>query len=93
MRQADGRPLPRLEQNRTASLLMPAGTLGPAFIVSGNFYVIKEYNYSDLYALYVGHLADRFADNRPFTGKMGQDRRLQPCRRARMQKQFEAAVP
>ena len=91
VRQVDGRPLPRLEQNRTAYLLMPAGTLGPAFIVSGNFYVIKEYNYSDLYALYVGHLADRFADNRAFAGKWGKIGGFSRADVARMQKQFEAA--
>ncbi len=91
VRQVDGRPLPRVEQNRTAHLLMPAGTLGPAFIVSGNFYVIKEYNYSDLYALYVGHLADRFSDNQPFTGKWGKVGGFSRADVAKMQKQFEAA--
>jgi len=48
---------------------MPAGRFGPAFIATENFYVIKQYNRSDLYALYVGHLADRFADNRPLQGR------------------------
>lgn len=91
VRQVDGRPLPRLEQNRIAHLLMPAGTLGPAFIVSKNFYVIKEYNYSDLYALYVGHLADRFSDNRPFTGKWGKVGGFSRADVAKMQTQFEAA--
>ena len=38
---------------------MPAGRLGPAFLVSENFYVLKQYNESDLYALFIGHLADR----------------------------------
>jgi lytic murein transglycosylase len=90
VRQADGSPLPRVEQNRTAYLLMPAGRLGPAFIVSGNFYVIKEYNYSDLYALYVGHLADRFADNQSFAGKWGKVGGFSRADVARMQQQFEA---
>ncbi len=69
--QADGRPLPvnGTGGKRQGFLLMPAGRFGPAFIVSENFYVLKQYNYSDLYALYVGHLADRFADNRPFVGR------------------------
>ncbi|WP_291742046.1 lytic murein transglycosylase [Bauldia sp.] len=86
----DGRPLPRIEQNREAFLLMPAGRLGPAFIVSGNFYVLKEYNYSDLYALYVGHLADRFADNKPFVAKWGKVGGFSRADVARMQRQFEA---
>ena len=68
VRQADGKPLP-VEGKLKGFLLMPAGRFGPAFIVSENFYVLKQYNYSDLYALYVGHLADRFADDRPFTAK------------------------
>jgi lytic murein transglycosylase len=63
--QVDGKPLPARE-GRTGFLLMPAGRFGPAFIVTENFYVLKQYNYSDLYALYVGHLADRFSADRPF---------------------------
>lgn len=91
VRQVDGRPLPRVEQNRPAYLLMPAGRHGPAFIVSGNFYVIKQYNYSDLYALYVGHLADRFTSNRPFSGAWGKVGGFSRADVAKMQKQFEAA--
>jgi lytic murein transglycosylase len=41
-----------------ASLLQPAGIHGPAFLTFQNFQVIREYNRSDLYALFVGHLAD-----------------------------------
>ena len=40
-------------------MLMPAGRNGPAFIVTPNFYVLKDYNKSDLYALFVGHVGDR----------------------------------
>ena len=68
---ADGSPLPNATKDRTGFLLMPAGRFGPAFIVSENFYVLKAYNTSDLYALYVGHLADRFADNAAFAGQWG----------------------
>ena len=49
-----------------ASLLMPAGAYGPGFLIFKNYYVIKEYNFSDLYVLFVGHLADRIAEARPF---------------------------
>ena len=48
---------------------MPAGRLGPAYIATPNFYVLKTYNESDLYALFIGHLADRFGADRPFVGK------------------------
>ena len=45
---------------------MPAGVFGPAFIVTENFYVLKQYNYSDLYALFIGHVADRADRDAPF---------------------------
>ncbi len=45
--------------NWEASLLQPAGIFGPAFLTFDNFQVIREYNKSDLYALFVGNLADR----------------------------------
>lgn len=54
-----GKPFPRSELNKTGYLMMPAGRLGPAFIATQNFYTLKFYNESDLYALYIGHLADR----------------------------------
>ncbi len=44
-----------------ASLLQPEGSYGPAFLTPKNYFVIKEYNYSDLYVLFVGHLSDRIA--------------------------------
>ena len=51
---------------------MPAGRNGPAFIVTPNFYVLKEYNESDLYALFIGHGADRIAHgDKNFAGKWG----------------------
>lgn len=45
--------------NQKVYLLMPAGRLGPAFLVTDNFYVLKSYNMSDLYALFIGTVADR----------------------------------
>jgi lytic murein transglycosylase len=67
---ADGRALPgRAEATRF--LMMPAGRLGPAFIVSENFYVLKTYNESDLYALLVGHLADRLGGESRIAGRWG----------------------
>ncbi|HVZ14119.1 MAG TPA: lytic murein transglycosylase [Bauldia sp.] len=62
----DGRPLPG-NPDSPAYLLMPAGRFGPAFVVSDNFYLLKQYNNSDLYALFVANLADRLAgDGRRF---------------------------
>lgn len=54
-----GRAFPAHERGGEAFLLMPAGRHGPAFIVTPNFYVLKDYNNSDLYALFVGHVGDR----------------------------------
>ena len=39
--------------------MLPAGYQGPAFLVYGNFRTIMNWNRSVLYALAVGHLADR----------------------------------
>lgn len=54
-----GKPFANKELSKEAMMLVPAGRFGPEFIVTPNFYVIKEYNNSDLYALFIGNLADR----------------------------------
>jgi len=63
---AYGRKPSAMELSAPASLLLPEGTYGPAFLTLKNYYVIKEYNFSDLYVLFVGHLSDRLGDPRPF---------------------------
>lgn len=42
-----------------ASVLIPAGHEGPAFMVYDNFKIIMRWNNSESYAIAVGHLADR----------------------------------
>jgi lytic murein transglycosylase len=54
-----GERLSAAEQAQPASLLQPEGIYGPAFLTTKNYFVIKEYNFSDLYVLFVGHLSDR----------------------------------
>ena len=49
-----------------AYLMMPGGAYGPAFLALENFKVIRRYNQSDLYAVFVGHLADRIAGGGDF---------------------------
>jgi lytic murein transglycosylase len=61
-----GEKLSASEQAQPASLLQPEGIYGPAFLTTKNYFVIKEYNFSDLYVLYVGHLADRMTSPLPF---------------------------
>ncbi|SIR08063.1 lytic murein transglycosylase [Rhizobium sp. RU35A] len=55
------KPFPAHEARVEGMMLVPAGRNGPEFIVTPNFYVLKEYNNSDLYALFIGNLADRIA--------------------------------
>ncbi len=64
---AYGRAISAAERAEPVSLLQPAGLYGPSFLATKNYFVIKEYNYSDLYVLFVGHLSDRIADPRPQT--------------------------
>jgi lytic murein transglycosylase len=61
-----GQKLSATEQAQPASLLQPEGIYGPAFLTTKNYFVIKEYNFSDLYVLFVGHLGDRILGGQPF---------------------------
>jgi lytic murein transglycosylase len=61
-----GQKLEPDEQAQPASLLQPEGIYGPAFLTTKNYFVIKEYNFSDLYVLFVGHLSDRMLKPEPF---------------------------
>jgi len=63
---ARGQHLSAAEQAQPASLLQPEGIYGPAFLTTKNYFVIKEYNFSDLYVLFVGHLSDRMKSPQPF---------------------------
>lgn len=53
-----GAPVP---DHAPASILLPAGHEGPAFMVFPNFEVLERYNTADSYVIGVGHLADRIA--------------------------------
>jgi lytic murein transglycosylase len=86
-----GRPFPEHEARAEGYLLMPAGRSGPAFIVTPNFYVLKKYNESDLYALFVGHAADRIVHgDRAFAGAWGRVGGLYRSDIAAMQRRLEA---
>ncbi|MDE2377790.1 lytic murein transglycosylase [Bradyrhizobium sp.] len=61
-----GERLSASEQAQPASLLQPEGIYGPSFLTTKNYFVIKEYNFSDLYVLFVGHLSDRMTSPLPF---------------------------
>ena len=67
VRRADGRDLPSADFD--ASLVLPAGADGPAFLVYNNYRTILIWNRSILYALAVGHLADRLVEKPALVAK------------------------
>ena len=85
------RPFPEDKLQDTAFLVLPAGLKGPAFLATNNFSVLKLYNNSDVYALFVGHVADMIAANAPaeFAGDWQPVERLP---RERIQRFQEALV-
>lgn len=54
------RNLPGDQEEASASLLLPAGHRGPAFLIMDNFHAILRYNNSSAYALAIGLLAENF---------------------------------
>lgn len=62
IRPATGGALP---DHGTASILLPQGASGPAFIIWRNFTVISRYNNAVNYVIGVGHLADRLGGGGP----------------------------
>ena len=61
--QVNGNPIPLANMN--ASVILPAGAAGPAFLAYTNFRTTMTYNPSTFYALTVGHLADRYTGAGP----------------------------
>jgi lytic murein transglycosylase len=60
---ADGRPLPN--DNLLASLLLPMGRTGPAFLAYANFAAYTEWNNSLIYSTTAAYLATRIAGAAP----------------------------
>jgi membrane-bound lytic murein transglycosylase B len=67
LRRPDGTVWPRSPSH--LQLLLPAGAQGPAFLVTANFRSLLHYNPALVYALAVGHLADRIAGGAPIIGR------------------------
>jgi lytic murein transglycosylase len=59
----DGKPLPN--DNMPASLLLPMGRTGPAFLAYANFAAYTEWNNSLIYSTTAGYLAARIAGSAP----------------------------
>ncbi len=83
-----GQKLSPQEQAQPASLLQPEGVAGPAFLTTKNYFVIKEYNFSDLYVLYVGHLSDRMTSPQPFATPWSASTQLRSADVEAMQRQL-----
>jgi len=71
-----GRTFPSATDAVEAYLMQPAGAYGPAFLVTENYRVIRRYNMSDLYAVFVGNLADRIAGGGDFVTPWSDPRQL-----------------
>jgi peptidoglycan lytic transglycosylase B len=69
-----GQPFPR--PGDRATLFVPAGARGPAFLMLDNFRAIMKYNPAEAYALAIGHLADRLRGGGPIAQAWPRDERV-----------------
>ncbi|WP_371038717.1 lytic murein transglycosylase [Rhodosalinus sp. FB01] len=85
----DGRPV---RDFGAASVLLPAGSKGAAFLIFKNFEVLERYNTADAYVIGVGHLSDRLRGGPPFRGGWPRgDRALTYDERKEMQRRLTRA--
>lgn len=85
----DGRAVP---DHGRASVLLPAGARGAAFLVFDNFAVIERYNTADAYVIGVGHLSDRLRGAGPIrSGWPRGDRALTLPERRELQSRLTAS--
>ena len=84
VRAVDGSVVPN---HGRASILLPAGAQGAAFMIFDNFHVIERYNTADAYVIGVGHLSDRIAGRPPIKAKWPRgDRNLRFAEKKEMQR-------
>jgi membrane-bound lytic murein transglycosylase B len=89
IRAADGSIVP---DHGPASILMPAGAQGAAFMIFPNFAVIERYNPADAYVIGIGHLADRIAGRPPIGADWPrEDRALTLAEREELQERLTGA--
>ena len=67
-------PFPRAGDR--ATLFIPAGARGPAFLLTDNFRALMKYNPAEAYALAAGHLADRLRGGGPIAGTWPREERV-----------------
>ncbi|PKP73470.1 MAG: lytic murein transglycosylase [Alphaproteobacteria bacterium HGW-Alphaproteobacteria-6] len=82
----------RIADHGAASILMPAGARGAAFMIFRNFQAIERYNAADAYVIAVGHLADRIRGGGPIrAGWPRGDRVLAAAERRELQERLTRA--
>ncbi len=75
-----------------ASILLPAGSQGAAFMIFKNFSVIERYNAADAYVIGVGHLSDRISGGPAIAADWPRaDRALKSAERKELQQRLTAA--
>lgn len=88
VRDTKGRKVPN---HGRASILLPAGARGAAFMIFNNFHVIERYNTADAYVIGVGHLSDRIAGGGPLKSRWPRgDRNLRFREKQEMQRRLTA---
>lgn len=81
-----------LPDHGLASVLLPGGHKGAAFLIFQNFHVIETYNTADAYVIAVGHLADRLKGGGPILANWPREERaLSFDERVALQKELTAA--
>ncbi len=71
VRDMDGRAV---ADHGAASIIIPDGPRGPAFMTFRNFTVLTRYNNSEFYVIGIGHLSDRLRGGGPIRGNFQPDR-------------------
>ncbi|MEM7720396.1 MAG: lytic murein transglycosylase [Pseudomonadota bacterium] len=81
----------RVPNHGRASILLPAGAQGVAFMIFDNFHVIERYNAADAYVIGVGHLSDRIRGDGPIRASWPRDdRNLRFAEKKEMQRLLTA---
>ncbi len=89
LRSADGSALP---DHGPASVLLPGGARGAAFLIYPNFRAIERYNTADAYVIAIGHLSDRLKGGPPIRATWPRDlRALNGDERRELQERLTAA--
>ena len=91
LRRADGGTFTTQEMTEEATLLLPSGASGPAFLALPNHYVIRKYNNSTSYALGVGLIADGVCGKMPVRTSWPVEPPLSLQQRIRTQQALKAA--